>query len=78
MSDAEQQGRFVWYDLMTSDPKAAEDFYGKLIGWGTQPMDGGDKPYTIWTNNEIPLGGVMELPASFKIAERKESPVRSA
>jgi len=41
MSNEGKRGRFVWYDLMTSDPTAAEDFYGKLIGWGTQPMDGG-------------------------------------
>ena len=68
MSDAGKQGQFVWYDLMTSDPKAAEDFYGKLIGWGTQPMDGGDKPYTMWTNNETPLGGVMELPEEARAA----------
>jgi predicted enzyme related to lactoylglutathione lyase len=68
MSDAGKQGQFVWYDLMTSDPKAAEDFYGQLIGWGTQPMDGGDKPYKMWTNNEIPLGGVMELPEEARAA----------
>jgi hypothetical protein len=68
MSDAGKQGQFVWYDLMTSDPKAAEDFYGKLIGWGTQPMDGGDKPYTMWTNNETPIGGVMELPEEARAA----------
>jgi len=62
MSNSENKGRFVWYDLMTSEPAAAEEFYTKLVGWGTQPWDGGDKPYTMWTNQETPLGGVMEMP----------------
>jgi predicted enzyme related to lactoylglutathione lyase len=60
MSDA-TKGKFIWYDLMTSDPKAAQDFYGQLIGWGTQEYEGGDQPYTMWTNQNTPLGGVMEL-----------------
>jgi hypothetical protein len=51
----------MWYDLMTSDPGAAEGFYSKLIGWSTQPWDGGDMPYTMWMNGEQPVGGVAEL-----------------
>jgi predicted enzyme related to lactoylglutathione lyase len=62
MSNAENKGRFVWYDLMTSEPAAAEEFYTKLVGWGTQPFEGGDMPYKMWTNQETPLGGVMEMP----------------
>jgi hypothetical protein len=66
---SDQRGRFVWYDLMTSDPKAAQDFYGRLIGWGTQKFEGGDQPYTMWTNKETPLGGVMELPEEARAAD---------
>ncbi len=61
MANATDNGSFVWYDLMTGEPDAAEGFYKELIGWGTQPFEGGDKPYTMWTNAEKPLGGVMEL-----------------
>ena len=61
-------GRFVWYDLMTTDPDAAQSFYTKLIGWGTQVWDGGPMPYTMWTNNDTPLGGVMTLPDEAKQA----------
>ena len=46
---------------MTGEPDAAQRFYKELIGWGTQPFDGGDKPYTMWTNSEKPIGGLMEL-----------------
>ena len=61
MSDAGDRGRFIWYDLMTSDPKGAQPFYTKVIGWGTQDYQG--MPYTMWTANGAPLGGVMELQA---------------
>lgn len=59
MSD--DRGRFVWYDLMTTDPEAAQAFYTKLIGWGTQIWDG-PVPYQMWTSDDTPLGGVMALP----------------
>lgn len=55
-------GRFVWYDLMTTDQPAAKAFYNQLIGWGTKLWEEGDMPYTMWTNGPNPLGGVMELP----------------
>jgi predicted enzyme related to lactoylglutathione lyase len=54
-------GHFVWYDLMTSDQPAAKSFYTQLIGWGTQPFEGGDEPCTMWANGEQPIGGVMDL-----------------
>jgi len=56
-------GRFCWYELMTTDPKAAEGFYGKVVGWGTQPFPGTGTPYTTWTKSGQPVGGLMELPA---------------
>lgn len=65
---SEERGRFVWYDLITNDSKAAQGFYGALIGWGTQEWEGGDQPYTMWTNKATPLGGVMELPEEAKAA----------
>jgi len=55
-------GRFVWYDLMTTDQVAAKSFYNLIVGWGTQPLEGGDMPYTMWTCGETPIGGVMDLP----------------
>ena len=55
-------GRFVWYELLTSDVEAAKGYYTQLIGWGTQQWEGGPQPYTMWTNGETPLGGLMALP----------------
>lgn len=57
-------GRFVWYELMTSDPKKAIDFYTEVVGWKTQPFTEAppDKPYTMWVADQGPIGGVMEQP----------------
>ena len=55
-------GRFVWYELLTSDPDAAVPFYTKLIGWDTSKWEGMEQPYTMWMNGETPVGGVMQLP----------------
>ncbi|MCW3474539.1 VOC family protein [Limobrevibacterium gyesilva] len=54
-------GRFVWYELMTTDTKAAQAFYGSVVGWGTQPSPG-DMPYTLFTAGEVPVGGLMAQP----------------
>ena len=56
-------GRFCWHELMTTDTDAARDFYGRVTGWTTSNWDGGEKPYEMWMNGEMPVGGVMDLPA---------------
>lgn len=61
MSEA-LRGRFLWYQLMTPDPAAAQEFYTRLLGWGIEVWEGGGAPYTMWTNNGMPLGGMMHLP----------------
>jgi len=60
MSDNE--GRFVWYELMTTDVKAASDFYKSVVGWNTQasPMPGMD--YTLFMNGESMAAGLMAQP----------------
>ena len=34
MSEAKPRGRFVWFDLMTTDPDKAIEFYTKVVGLG--------------------------------------------
>ncbi|HEU4411747.1 MAG TPA: VOC family protein [Polyangiaceae bacterium] len=57
-------GRFVWYELLTTDPKAAIAFYTEVVGWETQAWGAGD--YTMWVGSQGPLGGVSTLPESAK------------
>lgn len=55
------QGRFVWYELMTTDTKAAEAFYGRVVGWKAEPYPGSEMAYTIWKAGEQGIGGMMQL-----------------
>src|SRR5215510_8873572 len=54
-------GRFVWYEDLAKDPKAAIDFYSDVVGWKTQPFEG-NNDYTMWVGSQGPLGGVMKIP----------------
>ena len=62
MSGTDPRGRFVWFDLVTTDPDAATSFYGEVIGWSTSLWEAGEMSYTMWTNGGTPIGGVMTLP----------------
>jgi hypothetical protein len=56
-------GRPLWYELMTTDMKAAEKFYKTVVGWTSAPFAGSPQPYTMFNrNSEIPVGGVMNRP----------------
>ncbi len=37
----QQPSRFFWYELVTDKPKAAADFYAKVVGWDAKPYPGG-------------------------------------
>src|SRR4051794_9460283 len=58
-------GRFVWYELLTTDPAAAIAFYSDVVGWKTQPFGSGTD-YTMWVGEQGPLGGVTLLPEEAK------------
>ncbi len=57
-------GRNVWFELLTTDTKAAEAFYSETIGWKaeTGTMEG-MPPYTMWKMGEDSMAGMMTLPA---------------
>ncbi len=58
-------GSFVWYELMTSDTKAAEAFYRDVVGWGAQaaPTAVPGMEYTLLTAGTTPAAGLMAIPA---------------
>ena len=39
-------GRHVWSELMTTNTRAAETFYDKVVGWTSEPFKESPKPYT--------------------------------
>ena len=44
------RGKFIWYDVMTNDTKAASDFYKAVVGWNAAefPMADGSN-YTVFS-----------------------------
>ena len=60
-----QHGSFIWYELLTSDVKAAKAFYDAVIGWNIQaeaPPGGMD--YRMIEAADGAAGGVMQLSES--------------
>jgi hypothetical protein len=62
MSNAEIRGRFVWHELMTTDPQAAGAFYSRVLPWKTQPS--GMPDYSLWVSGKAQAGGLMAQPES--------------
>jgi uncharacterized protein len=54
--------KFVWYDVMTSDSKAAETFYRNVVGWDTKDSGLTDRSYTILSAGPTMVGGLMPIP----------------
>jgi predicted enzyme related to lactoylglutathione lyase len=55
-------GRFVWYELITTDMAAAKAFYSKVVGWGAQDVSTPDLTYTLFTAGRAEVSGLIDLP----------------
>ena len=58
-----KHGDFIWYELMTDDPEAAQEFYGAVVGWSFAPAGQNDKDYRQFSLNDTMVGGVLPLTA---------------
>jgi hypothetical protein len=56
-------GRFVWYELMTTDVAAAKAFYAKTLGWDSQDGSTPGLDYTLFSAGGEQVSGLMRLPA---------------
>ena len=59
MSD--HHGKFVWYELMTSNIKAAAGFYTGVIGWTAKDSNIPGMDYTMFNAGEAGVGGMMTI-----------------
>jgi len=59
-------GAFSWNELMTSDPKAAKEFYGRLFGWKFEAMNMGQGEYHVVKADDTSVGGIMGIPPDQK------------
>lgn len=54
-------GRFVWYELMTTDLAAAREFYGAVAGWSLADSGMSGIDYTLASVGEARVAGMMTL-----------------
>lgn len=59
---ADSDGRFVWYELITTDTETAEAFYAEVVGWGARDASMPDLAYSLFTVGDDPVAGLMQLP----------------
>ena len=60
---SKHHGKFIWYDVMTTDCKAAESFYRRAIGWSAKDSGMADRSYTIFSMGPTTVGGLMPITA---------------
>lgn len=58
---ANKHGDFIWYELMTDDPDAAQEFYGALLGWTFQDSGQEGMDYRSFSAKGEGIGGFMAL-----------------
>jgi len=64
-------GRFVWYELTTTDIPSGQAFYSAVVGWGTRDASMPGMPYMVFTAGQTSVCGMMELPKEArKMGER--------
>lgn len=67
---------FIWYELMTTDPDGASEFYSRVVGWsisgGADPQAGGMDYRLIQRGDGGSAGGVLGLTA--EMCEHGASP----
>ena len=59
MSD---HGRFIWYELITSDAEGAKAFYSSVVGWTPKDMPMPGMTYTLLNVGDRGMAGLMAFP----------------
>lgn len=55
-------GDFIWFELLTSDPDAAQDFYAKVVGWDIRDSGMPGMDYRLLNAADGSVGGLMKMP----------------
>jgi uncharacterized protein len=57
----DSQGRFVWYELATTDMEAAKAFYSSVVGWSVLDASIPGMPFALFTAADTSVSGLMLL-----------------
>jgi len=55
-------GKWIWYELMTSDLDGARRFYSSVMGWHMEDKPSGDMEYFMISTEDSNVGGFMKIP----------------
>ena len=58
----DSHGRFVWYELITTDVKLAKAFYASVMGWGTRRASMPGSTYSLFTVGDSPVAALVSMP----------------
>jgi predicted enzyme related to lactoylglutathione lyase len=59
-------GKWVWFELRTTDVEQAKTFYGAVLGWQISSREIGGRPYTAISAGGKEIGLIDVLPADAK------------
>ena len=59
---SEHRGRFVWYELLSTDTAGAARFYRDVLGWSERDASTSAFAYAVLAAGGEPVCGLMELP----------------
>ncbi len=55
-------GKFIWYDLMTTDVDSAAKFYAAVVGWTVRDSGMPGQTYMLFSSNADAVAGLMPIP----------------
>jgi predicted enzyme related to lactoylglutathione lyase len=50
-------GKFIWFELVSTDARKAQAFYGEVLGWRVDPFPLGDSTYEMIYSGDTMIGG---------------------
>ena len=53
---------YFWYDVMTTDTKAAQKFYCDVVGWTAQDVSASGQSYIVFNTHGQGVAGLMAIP----------------
>src|SRR5688572_21046119 len=59
--DMPDANTFCWNELATKDAETCKAFYTGLFGWGTQNLEVPGTTYTIFTQGDKQIGGMLQM-----------------
>ena len=67
----DEVGSVWWIEVLTHDPTAAREFYGRLFGWTSvdtsfEPFD----TYTVFKRGDVQEGGLLQIGADWELSPR--------